>query len=225
MADVAKLFSDADRARINNAVATAEAKAAVEIVPVVARHSGRYDRAEDVVGLWVGLLALAAAWLFLPREDPVPGSWGGVPEWIQLTALLLAVLLGFIIGAVVASRIDWLRALFSPTREKREEVLGSARQVFFDNRVHHTSGGNGLLIYVSMLEHIAVILADRAIVDKVGQPALDEMCAQLTLRLRTATPTDAFCETIDLAGQRVGAVLPRVEEQGNQLPNALVVIE
>lgn len=225
MSRMATLFPEAERTRINQAVASAESRAAVEIVPVVARQSGRYDRAEDVVGLWLGVLALIATWFLLPRRDPEPGAWSAMPDWLQLVLLVLSVVVGFIIGAILASRIDGLRALFTSAQEKRDEVLARARQVFFDNRIHHTSGGSGILIYVSLLEHVATVLADRSVLDKLGQPAIDELCTHLTQRLKTTTPAEALLETIQRAGERTAAVLPRGEGQANQSPDALVVME
>jgi putative membrane protein len=224
MADPAKLFTDADRSRINDAVASAEARAAVDIVPVVARHSGRYDRAEDIVGLWVSVIAMAATWARLPERETTHGSWDGLDSGMHLAALIIAVVVGFIVGAAVAGRVDALRSLFTSSREMHDCVTASARQIFFDNRIHHTTAGDGVLIYVSLLEHIAVVLADRAIVDRVGQPALDEIRDELIRNLRASPPTDALAAAIDLAGHRVAAVLPRNGTPPNQLPNALVLV-
>ena len=78
----------------------------------------------------------------------------------------------------------------------RDEVAARARAVFFDSRVHHTAGNTGLLIYVSLYERMAAVLADQSIVDKLGQDALDELCAALTKKLRDLHPADAICQTI-----------------------------
>jgi putative membrane protein len=217
-------FNDEDRARINSAVAAAEARASVEIVPAVAASSGRYDRAEDLVGLWAGVFAMAVVWFFLPREPAEPGTWGGMSAGLQLAMLVLAVVLGFVVGALLASRIDWLRSMFTPAAQKQAEVCARARQVFFDKRVHHSSRGNGLLIYVSGLERMAAVLADHVVIEKLGQPAIDELCRQLTDRLRRERPAEAISATIQLAGDRLSAVLPRGVGEANEFPDALVVL-
>ena len=54
MIKATRLITDADRQRINAAIADAELHTSAEIVPVVASASGRYDRAEDIAGLWLG---------------------------------------------------------------------------------------------------------------------------------------------------------------------------
>lgn len=222
---VASLFTPADREEIAQAVREAESKTSAEIVPVVAAASGRYDRPEDIVGLWVGSIALALVWWFWPQPTPQPGDWGETPRWYQLVALLGAGLIGFVLGALVASRIGWLRRLFTPHGQMIEEVQARTRGLFFDSRVHHTAGATGLLVYVSLFEHLAVVLGDRAIEEKLGQPTLDQICARLTSALHQGTIAQALATAIREAGDRLGPVLPRLEGDVNELPDALVVLE
>ncbi|HWB09098.1 MAG TPA: hypothetical protein VG826_07740 [Pirellulales bacterium] len=224
MGSVAKQLTADDNRRINEAVAAAESKTSAEIVPVVAAGSGRYDRPEDIVGLWVAALALAITWCLLP-ERAAPGDWGAMPPWAQLLVLIASVVVGFILGAAIGARVDPLRHLFTPSRQMRDEVLNRSRQVFFDSRVHHTAGRTGLLIYVSLFERMAAVLADDAIVEKLGQAALDELRDQLTASLRTQSLTEAICGTIAAAAPRLAAVLPHAEGDVNELPDALVVLD
>lgn len=225
MAGTSDIFTAADRERVNQAVREAESATSAEILPVVARSSGRYDRAEDVVGLWFAVLALIAVWLIVPLPNVAPGDWAGIaPVW-QLVALIAGMVAGFVVGAIIGERIDWLRRLFAPRSQMREEVEGRARQVFFDQRVHHTAGGSGVLLYVSLLEHMAAVVADQSVLDKLGQERIDEVCREFTQRLHDGTPTDALCDTSRSIGRMLAAVLPRAEDDVNELADALVVIE
>ncbi|MEX0936863.1 MAG: hypothetical protein WDZ59_03310 [Pirellulales bacterium] len=218
-------ISDADRDRINEAVREAEAATSAEILPVVARSSGRYDRPEDVIGLWFAAILMVIVWSVFPLPSAEVGSWTAPdPVW-QLVALLTGGLIGFVAGAYIGSQIDWLRRLFTPTDQMREEVFGRAREVFFDNRVHHTGGGSGLLLYVSMFEHMAAVIADQSILDKLGQECIDEICGEFTQRLHEGTPADAICDTVGSVGHRLASVMPRAQDDVNELPDQLVVIE
>jgi putative membrane protein len=225
MAKTAQLFSDADRAKINQAVVQAEQRTSAEIVPVVARSSGRYDRPEDIVGLWFALGFLALFWFAVPQATTEPGDWGGISSAARLGILMLAVVGGFVAGAFTAMQVDWLRRLFTPQSQMRDEVIARSRQVFFDGRVHHTTGDSGLMIYISLFERMAAVVGDRMIVEKLGQAALDELCAQLTARLAAGHRAEALAETIATAGDRLIAVLPRSTDDRNELPDALVVID
>ena len=220
-----QLFSESDRQQVSAAVAAAESHTSAEIVAAVAGASGRYDRPEDIIGLWTGLIAMGVTWSLWSIEIPEQGSWAERSPLVQLAALVLAVVLGFVVGAVVGSRIGWLRRMFTPRRQMHEEVWARARQVFYDRRVSRTAGRSGLLIYVSLYERTAAIVADQAVLEKLGPQALDDLCSQLTAQLRRGTPTAAFCSTIASAGQRLAPVLPRAADDVNELGDALVLLD
>mgnify|MGYP006921596764 CR=1 FL=1 len=223
MRKASKLFNEEDHKRIAEAVGTAEGKTAAEIVPVVATSSGRYDRSEDVVGLWIGVVALVVVWLVF--QGVHESDWGETRLVIGLPIVLGIVIGGWLLGIVVANQVGWLRRLFTPRKELREEVQQAARRSFFDSRVHHTAGSTGVLVYVSLFEHVAVILADQQVTEKLGQEKLDEFCKEMTGALKQRKYTDAFCRTIEKVGAALGEVLPREADDKNELEDALVVID
>ncbi len=218
-------FNEEQRQQVELAVLEAEAKTSCEIVPVVATTSGRYDRPEDMIGLWLAVLAAITVWLLFPRRSDELGSWDGAPLYVGLLTMVASVVLAFIVGAVAGSRIGWLRRLVTPRQQMLEEVAARAREIFFDKRVHHTRGATGMLIYVSLFEHIAVVLGDQEILDKLGQTLLDRLCHQLTEGLRQGHSTDALCRVIREAGKQLSGPLPRAERDVNELQNTLVLID
>jgi len=207
-------FTQEQAKQINETVVEAESHTSAEIVPVVATASGRYDRPEDIVGLWFALLAAAAVWLIVPAS----------PVW-PLVAILGAIVVGFAVGVVTATRVAWLRRLCTPLVQMRDEVHQTARAVFFDRRVQRTAGATGLLLYVSLYEQLAVVVADDAVTEKLGQDTISEICFELTGKLRSEDMTAAICETLASAGQRLGEVLPRQADDVNELPDTLVIMD
>ena len=107
----------------------------------------------------------------------------------------------------------------------REETTARARQVFFDNRVYRTAAGTGVLLYLSLYERTAVVLAGDPVMEKLGQEAIDEVCAELTSALRAGDLAEALCATLEDMGERLGRVLPRAEGDVNELPNTLVLMK
>ncbi|MBI1248643.1 hypothetical protein GC197_12485 [bacterium] len=225
MRKASQLFSKEQREQVKTAVAAAEAKTSCEIVPVVATSSGRYDRAEDVVGVWLATIAAVVVWLSFPRIMEETGSWEAGFWDLGLIALIVVIVVGFITGAFLGSRVDWLRRLFTPRNQMRNEVAARAREVFFDQRVHHTTGATGILIYVSLFERTAAVLGDQEVIEKLGQAALDHLCQQLTEGLRQSDPTTAICAVIEQAGNQLAKPLPRAADDVNELADALVLMD
>ncbi len=225
MQRASKLFQADQLQAIERAVSEAEAQTSCELVPVVATSSGRYDRSEDLVGLWCSVVAACAVWLILPRDPHESGTWDGLPLGVGLLAMGVSVVLAFVIGTMAASRIAPLRRLFTHRQQMHEEVSARAREVFFDRRVHHTGGSTGVLFYVSLFEHRAVVFADQAVLDKLGQPFLDRLCQQLTADLHRGSAVDALTNVIREAGTQLSGPFPRAATEVNELHDALVLID
>jgi putative membrane protein len=209
-------FTEEDRQRIDRTVAGAESRSAVEILPVVATSSGKYDRAEDAVGLLFGTAAAVVMWT----------AFAGRVGVGQLLVIGLAGgLIGVIVGVIVAACVPGLRRMFLTRGQMREEVIRRACQVFFDRRVHHTDGHSGMLIYVSLQEGMAAVLADRHVREKVGQPILDQLCNQVEEALKTRGPTAAICETIASAERYLSTSFPAEPRDVDEIQNALVTLD
>ncbi|MCA9013902.1 MAG: hypothetical protein KDA77_01100 [Planctomycetaceae bacterium] len=218
-------LTEEQQKQVEQAVFSAEQQTSCEIVPVIATASGRYDRPEDIVGLWLTIITALTLWFLFPRTAGQTGDWGGMPVVVELILAVLLLILAFIIGAIAGSRIGWLRRLFTPRQQMQDEVAARAREIFFDKRVHHTAGGTGILIYISLFEHIAVALADQSVIDQLGQTFIDQLCQKLTEGLHSGDATAAICNVIQEIGEQAAAPLPRSEDDQNELQDLLVLID
>jgi len=229
MSSLARRFTPEQRRQVETAVFETELATSCEVIPVVAGASGRYDRGEDLVGLWFAILGAAGVWWYFPTHhaDAATGSWGSGSPLLGLGALVAAIVVGFLIGAVLGTQVRWLRRLATPRQQMRDEAARRAREVFFDRRVHHTTGGTGVLIYVSLFEHVAVVLADSQVLEHplLGQAFLDHLCEELTASLATHHPGEALAETIRLARGPLSQALPRMSDDVNEHPDALVLLD
>jgi len=217
------IFDETHRQTVNEAVRDAESRTSAEIVPAVATASGRYDRAEDMVGLIVGIGAMVVLWLLF--QDVREPAWTGPAPTVPLGALVLVLVGGFALGAAAATRIDWLRRPLVPPAEIAVEVEQRAAQLFHDQRIHHTDGSGGVLVYLSLFERRAVILADRAAFEALGKPTLDGLCSELIAEARRGDLPLALAATIRRLGDLLAEKLPRADDDVNELPDAVVVID
>ena len=164
MRQARELFSIEDLKTIRATITEAERKTSGEIVPVVATASGRYDRAEDIFGLIVAMLALSLSWIFFQGIRLIEGDWASGHEIILgLGPVLLIIVAGFALGCAGATTFPVLRLPFITKKEMREEVERSAAEAFHRFRVRKTEAGTGILIYVSLFERMVRVQGDDTI--------------------------------------------------------------
>lgn len=223
MQSAAASFTDLERQRVNDAVVEAEGITSAEIMAVVTSSSGRYDRAEDLAGIWLGIALLSIAWMVFQKSTI---EWEQPVMRLGLLSIVLILLGGFVLGAFIASQVGWIRRLFTPRGEMHAEVNVRARQVFFDYRVRRTKDRGGVLLFVSLFERMAVVIADDVAAERLGEGAIEDLCKRLTEQLKSnGDVAGAIVDTIRIAGERLAPVLPRQPGDVNELPDTLVTID
>lgn len=221
-----QFFSEDERKAIAAAVTEAERRTSGEIVPVVATSSGRYDRAEDLFGVVIALLALALAWILFQDIRPVAGDWAsGQRLALGLLPLLLIVAGGFVVGTVAATLMPVLALPFVSGKEKREEVERGAAEAFHRFRVRKTAGGTGILLYVSLRERMVRVWGDDAISEKVDQAEWDAVRDLVITGIRDGRGGEGVSQGILKCGELLGRHFPLEPGDVNEIGNELRVID
>ena len=219
-------LSEAEHRQVSDAVKAAEGQTAGEIVPVV---TGRSDGYSDVALAWAAIAAFTAiAFLaffpdfYLGLVDLATDGWNS--EWSPRGIFSLALAVGILKFAGVWLLQLWqpLKFLLIPGPIKSARVRGRAVQIFKAAAERRTHGRTGVLIYLSMDEHRAEIVADEAIAAKVAPEVWGEAMAAMLAEIKQAHVGAGMAAAIE----RVGAVLaehfPRAEDDRNELPDRLI---
>jgi putative membrane protein len=219
-------LSDADREKVSAAIAAAEAKSCGEIVAVATPISDPYHD----VGLHWALVPLFAvlAWAawrptaFLFWYNFLFGGWSPDPTLSQLfTLLMVFAALKFTVALLI---LKWmpLRLLLTPGATKHRRVRRRAVAIFQAAAAGRTTGRTGILIYLSMAERRAEIVADEAILKVTDEHTWGEAMTALIADVREGRPGDGIVAAIE----RVGAVLaqhfPRSAADTNEIPDKLI---
>ena len=140
-------FTSEEERRVSDAITQAERKTSGEIVVVVAARSDTYLYVPPLIG---ALVSLIVPWplIFFTKLDVETIYLAQLAVFLALTALLLP---------------PRMRALFVPRRVKRLHAHRRAVEQFIAQDLHTTTGHTGILIFVSVAERHAEILADAAI--------------------------------------------------------------
>jgi putative membrane protein len=217
-----------DRARVAGAVTSAEAHTAGEIVTILADSSDPYA---DVALAWsalaalLALLALALAPdFYLGLYDRLTGTWAR--EWTSAEIFGVAALVAALKFSGMWLLMLWrpLRLFLTPSPVRQRRVHARAITCFRVGAERRTHGRTGILIYLSLAEHRAEIVADETIASRVPAEVWGEALAAMLAQLKANRLADGLVEAVT----RVGAVLaehfPRADNDVNELPDRLIEV-
>ncbi len=212
----ARTFLSAIEAQqVSQAIAAAEKRTSAEIICAVASESGRYDRAEGILGLVGALFALSLLQVLFQGD-----SWE--PKAVPLVYQGAGVVLGYLLGNVLGSYVPVLRAPLVGQREMLEEAARAASHVFAERRLGSTRKGGGVLIYLSLFERRVVVLADGgAGLTEIELKSLRDLALQ---RLRQGQRLQALTAPIEAVADLLSERLPYQEGDVNELPDELLLL-
>jgi putative membrane protein len=223
---VVRALADSDRAKVSAAIAAAEAKTGGEIVAVATPISDAYH---DVALHWalVPLFAVLAWAAWRPTAltwwyDRLFGGWAPDPTLSQmLTLLMVFAALLFIIALLI---LKWmpLRLFLTPGATKHRRVRRRAVAIFQAAAAGRTARKTGVLIYLSMAERRAEIIADAAILSVTDEHVWGEAMHALIQDVREGRAADGICAAIERVGVVLSEHFPRSAGDKNEIPDKLI---
>jgi putative membrane protein len=202
------LISDDDRERVAEAIASAERNTSGEIVAVIAADSGSYLHAPF---LWAALAALAVPWPF------IHWTWWPIQHIYLLQIGVFAVL-------CVLLMYEPLRLALVPRSVKQARAHRRAVEQFLVQNLHTTQGRTGVLIFVSVAERFAEILADAAIHAKVPEDTWGAIVKDLTDHIGRGEAGEGFVRAIEAVGSHLAQHFPPGLRNPHELANHLIVL-
>jgi putative membrane protein len=196
-----------DHEAISAAIRVAEERTCGQIICVLARASSDYAH---VPILWASALALFTPWPLIL-----------LTQW-SVQRIFLVQLTIFIVAAVVFSWMP-LRFALVPRAVRRAQAHRAALEQFVVRRVAHTAHRTGILIFVSLAEHYARIIADDGIAQKVQDAEWQAAIDILTGHMRDGRIAAGFTAAIDRCGTVLAAHAPP-DGSSNELPDRLYVM-
>jgi putative membrane protein len=220
------VMNAADHAKVSDAVHAAEQGTSGEIVTIVADHSDRYLD----IALWWSILAMVLAlgalaafpqfygWLIAL----LAGGWGSDGDVAEALELALAV--AVVTFTIIRLLLQWvpLRLAFTPGIVKSRRVRRRAIRYFKVGAERRTAGRTGILIYLSMIEHRAEIVADGAIHSVVPNEVWGQAMADMLAEVRAGRIADGVAAAVRDVGAILAEHFPRAEGDVNELPDRLI---
>jgi putative membrane protein len=203
-----QILSDADRARVRQAVAAAESKTAGEIFTVV---TGQSDDYRFIPILWATLAALMVP-LPLIFFTLLPAS------------LIFLVQLGSFIVLALAFSHPVVRPWIVPSGVKHGAARALSVQQFLAHGLHTTEQRTGVLIFVSLMERHAEIIADAGISAKVDDAVWQAAMEKLVGEIRAGRLAEGLIAAIESTGAVLARHFPPRTNDRDELPNGLILL-
>jgi putative membrane protein len=215
-----------DHAKVTAAVAAAEQKTDGEIVTIVARSSDPYHD----VGLHYAVLAMLL----------VPALLGAFPQsvdalhalvrdpWTEHVSTSAALTIATVLAAVTFLAVRYLLAIrplrmaLTPHATKARRVRARALALFRASAEHRTMAATGVLLYLSLDEHRAELIADAGIHDRVSPDVWGHAMAALIAAVKDGRPGDGMAAAVEEIGVVLAEHFPHSGSNPNELPDRLI---
>ncbi len=201
-------ISAEERERIGAAIVDAESRTSGEIVCVLARTSC------DATALPILLAALVALLLPWPLV-----AFSAMPVNV---ILLLQLLVFFALAALLC--LPRVRIALVPRSARRAMAHRAAMEQFMIRGIGRKADRTGVLIFVSLAERYARIVADRAIAERVPNREWQAAVDALIAHTRDGRIADGFVAAIGACGRILEEHFPRAASRRDELPDRIYVI-
>lgn len=204
---VDRYFSTLDLQAIEAAVKQAESKSSGEIaVTIVTRsHHWLWER----IGIAsIGALVAMVVALWVSHTD----DWG---SYYNFTQAILWGVVGF-----VAVYVGY-RWLFMGFERKRTMVWAHALEHFA--KLAPTTGQTGVLVFISLEESHAAVVADKAIAEKLPDEYWHTPQGTIMAGLKANKHAEGIIAAVDLIGVELARHFPRQSDDRNELPDGVKI--
>jgi putative membrane protein len=201
-------ISTQDRDRISAAIRGVEARTSGEIVCVLARAS---SDATALPVLMAAAAALALPWLLVAFTQ------------MSVHRMLLLQIATFLVLAPVLC-LPFVRVALMPPAARRTVAHRVAMEQFAIRDLARKKERTGILIFVSVAERYARIIADEGIAARVPQSEWQAAVDALVAHMRDGRIADGFVAAIDACGKVLATHFPRSETSRDELPDRIYVI-
>ena len=203
------VLGEEDHRAVKRAVAEAEKRTVGEILPVVVERSDPHPAADWLAALCLLLVgsALSAAWL----------------PWSQPYLLMLCQFGMGLVGFGLARGLPDFKRIFISEDRASSVAEEQAFQEFYANGLHKTEAATGVLIFVSLLEHRVIVLADEGVdhvVDAEFWAATDEAILE---GIRRGSLRDGLIDGVGRVGQVLAEHCPWKAGDRNEIPDRVIV--
>lgn len=202
----------ADVQNIEQTIAAVETKTNAEIVPMLVRSSSTTGHVPWLLSAYFFMIILAADAVFDFRH------------YTEFYSIWLTLAIGVIFAASFALGRLGAFQRFAVTADDRDlQVNQRAQLEFYQAGLQKTENRTGILLLVSLMEHRAVVIADKSIAEKVPAETWTRVVDTLVGGAKNKALGKAYTDAIKFCGEIVNPHFPITPGNENELHDHLII--
>jgi putative membrane protein len=201
-------ISAQEHERIASAIRSAEARTSGEIVCVLARTSSHTTALPVLIA---AVAALVLPWLLMTFTAMT------VHRILSLQVIIFIALLALLC-------LPRVRVALMPRKARRAIAHRVAMEQFASRGIARKKDRSGILIFVSLAERYARIIADDGIAARVPQSEWQAAIDALVAHMRDGRIADGFITAIEVCGKELAKHFPRSAASHDVLPDRIYLI-
>lgn len=208
------VLKDHDFERLSKAVHKAESLTTGEFVVCVVRRSSGVGHTAYAAALFIFAVLLMASSL------TTKFGYYGNPLGAWLLEAGIAAILGYFAGQATL-----VQRLFTFVHERQLLVYRRACLEFHQNHLEKTKGATGVLLFVSLMERQAVVLADKSIATKLAPAVWESVLKKILEGVKHGDLGEGLAGALELSSGIVAPHFPCKGKNKNELSDRLIIKE
>lgn len=212
-----KYISENEVAELESRIAQIEDQCDVEIVPVIVRASSSYPQTKITIALLFTTI-FVELWYLLG----IDWHWDGrVYSILFLGAFLLATL----VVAPFLAKFGCVQMFMTHKHVEEEQCWKRSEIEFHSGKVSEAKRDNGVLIYISLLEHRVIVKGDKAIFEKIENAMWTESVQKVIAGMKQKKMAQGISGALDVMESLLKIHFPVESGKHNELANTFIIKE
>ncbi|OYZ23565.1 MAG: hypothetical protein B7Y39_04465 [Bdellovibrio sp. 28-41-41] len=207
-----QILSDGELKRLAEVIGEVEEKTSGDLRLMIVKRSAVTGHVHLL--LWSLMVALTFLYLWLNRHSLIFGE-----RWWLWPSIILS---QYIIAAFL-SHSQLLQRILTSHRDLYHQVWARAEVEFHRQGLSDTSSQTGVLLFVSLMERQAVVLADKAIVNKLPSNIWDQTVKIIIQGARKGKWAEKLEQALRECGTHLTTHFPSQTGKNHELSNAVIL--
>ena len=200
--------------KIEQSIISAEKKTSGEIVPMIVRRSSTIGHV-PIMLFTIFLLLFYVSGVYDFSHDFFSESWLITLAWSVLSIFI----------SLLLSKSPKIQRMFVNSIDRDSQSRSRALNEFYQAGLDKTEASTGILLFISLDDHEAVVLADKSISDQLPPETWKEVVQLLLKGAKHKDLAEGFCLAINKCAEILEKNFPILPDDVDELPNQLIIKE